>query len=187
VVEELRAKLDGCQRFLRALFSGGTLCYEAQSIWKELLSSPVYSNAPLSKENKLPDSNRSQGHSAIDLGEEEFTRGRPHPMIDNSLRIQRLRQEAFDPHTAVIVLDVVLGYGAHADPAGELGTAIEQISSELRQNERTVVFIASVTGTQADPQNLQQSTQKLADSGVLVCSSNAQAARLAARFVEGRR
>ncbi len=76
--------------------------------------------------NQLPDSTRSQGHSAIDLGEEEFTVGRPHPMIDNDLRIRRLLQEARDPQTAVILLDVVLGYGAHPDPASELGPAISQ-------------------------------------------------------------
>ncbi len=69
----------------------------------------------------MPDSTHSSGHCAVDLGEEEFTVGRPHPMIDNDLRIRRLLQEAQDPETGVIMLDVVLGYGAHPDPAAELG------------------------------------------------------------------
>lgn len=185
VVQEWRKKLNEKQHFIRALFSGGTLCYEAQVIWKELLPSPVFSNAPLAKEFKLADSKHSQGHSAVDLGEEEFTRGRPHPMIDNSLRIQRLQQEAADLETAVILLDVVLGYGAHPDPAAELGAAIKQISQELQQKERAIAFVASITGTQADPQDLTRSTRTLADCGVLVCDSNAQTARLAAWLVEG--
>ena len=123
---ELRKKLNPDQRYLRGLFSGGTLCYEAQVIWKDMLDSPVYSNAPLPDESALPDSTKSYQHTAVDLGEEEFTVGRPHPMIDNDLRIRRLLQEARDPETAVIMLDVVIGYGAHPDPASELGNAIEE-------------------------------------------------------------
>ncbi len=74
----------------------------------------------------LADSTKSIEHTAVDLGEEEFTVGRPHPMIDNDLRIRRLLQEARDPEVAVIMLDVVLGYGAHPDPASELGEAVEE-------------------------------------------------------------
>ncbi len=122
---ELKQKLNPDQRYLRGLFSGGTLCYEAQVIWKDMLDSPVYSNAPLPGGPALPDSTKSQEHTAVDLGEEEFTVGRPHPMIDNDLRIRRLLQEARDPQVAVIMLDVVIGYGAHPDPASELGKAVE--------------------------------------------------------------
>ncbi len=84
----------------------------------------VWSNGPLKPHLKLPDSNHSQGHCALDLGEEEFTIGRPHPMIDNDLRIRRLLQEAADPQVAVIQMDLVFGYGAHPDPARELAPAI---------------------------------------------------------------
>jgi FdrA protein len=180
LAQEYRQRLQPGQRYLRGLFSGGTLCYESQVIWRELLDQPVLSNAPLEASHLLPDSNHSQGHSAIDLGEEEFTVGRLHPMIDNSLRIRRLQQEARDPETAVILLDVVLGYGAHPDPAGELAPAIVQIAAMLAEQGRELVVIASVTGTEQDPQGLTSQTRALQSAGVLVCESNAAAARLAA-------
>jgi FdrA protein len=181
----LRVGLAPGQRFLRGLFSGGTLCYEAQVIWKELLSKKVLSNAPLQPADQLPDSLHSQGHTTIDLGEEEFTVGRPHPMIDNDLRIRRLLQEARDPETAVILLDVVLGYGAHPDPAGELGPAVRQARAIAEAEGRQLVVIASVTGTEQDPQRLGRQVQALEQAGVELCESNAAAARLAAGIVEG--
>jgi FdrA protein len=108
-----QAKLAPGRMDLRGLFAGGTFCYEAQLILKNL-PQPVYSNAPLVKANKMPDSHVSRGHVCVDLGQDEFTQGRLHPMIDPSLRNRRIVQEARDPATAVILLDVVLGYGADA-------------------------------------------------------------------------
>lgn len=177
--------LNSDQKFLRGLFSGGTLCYEAQLIWRERLSAPVHSNAPLHASDCLPDSARSSGHTALDLGEEEFTIGRPHPMINNDLRIRRLQQEAHDPQTAVIMLDLVLGYGAHPDPASELALAIEIARSSAGEDGRELVFIASVTGTDGDPQDLDRQVRTLEDAGVLICDSNASAAHLAAEIVRG--
>jgi FdrA protein len=181
----LRGRLVPGQRYLRGLFSGGTLCYEAQVIWKDLLSGPVLSNAPLNDEHKLPDSTRSLRHSAVDLGEEEFTVGRPHPMIDNDLRIRRLLQEGRDPEVAVILLDVVLGYGAHPDPAAELGPAIQKAQSLAAEGGRQLLVIAPVTGTEEDPQCLSRQVRALEQAGVVVCASNAAAARLVASIVEG--
>jgi len=178
--DKLKASHPPTRKFLRGLYSGGTLCYESQVIWRESLKEPVYSNAPLDKHNQLPDSSRSQGHTAVDLGEEEFTLGRPHPMIDNQLRIERMAQEAADPQTAVVLLDVVLGYGVHPDPAGELSDAIQAIQVDHPE----VFWVCSVTGTEADPQVRSQSIAKLEAAGVIVCGSNAQAARLAARLVQ---
>lgn len=169
--------------YLRGLFSGGTLCYEAQLIWHDLLPEPVRSNAPLDPANQLPDPHCSQGHSAIDLGEEEFTVGRPHPMIDNDLRIRRLLQEARDPETGVIVLDIVLGYGAHPNPAAELGPAVREACQVASQAGRTLRVVASVTGTKQDPQSLPHQEQLLKEAGVDICLSNADAARRAARLV----
>jgi FdrA protein len=180
---DLKTRLGPGQRYLRGLFSGGTLCYEAQVVWEELLAEPVYSNAPLHPADRLPDSTRSQQHSAVDLGEEEFTVGRPHPMIDNDLRIRRLLQEARDPETAVILLDVVLGYGAHPNPAAELGAAVNQARQMAAQDGREIIFIASVTGTPADPQELEQQIKLLEQCKVIVCNSNAAAAKLAANLV----
>lgn len=179
----LKARLKPGQKYLRGLFSGGTLCYEAQVIWRALLEERVFSNAPLNHEDALPDSTRSQGHSAVDLGEEEFTVGRPHPMIDNDLRIRRILQEARDPQTAVIFFDVVIGYGAHPDPASELALAVRKARALAAEAGREIVFIASVTGTEQDPQCLSKQAQALQEAGVVVCESNAAASRLAAKIL----
>jgi FdrA protein len=172
------------QRYLRGLFSGGTLCYEAQVIWRDRLSEPVFSNAPLEPAHQLPDSLRSQGHTVVDLGEEEFTVGRPHPMIDNDLRIRRLMQEAQDPQAAVIMLDVVLGYGAHPDPASELGPAVQKAREIRRSAGGELLVVASVTGTEGDPQGLNRQVSLLEQAGVIVCESNAAAARLVAKVIK---
>ena len=183
---QLQERLAPDQRFLRGLFSGGTLCYEAQVIWRELLTEPVLSNAPLKPADRLPDSNHSQGHSAVDLGEEEFTVGRPHPMIDNDLRIRRLLQEARDPQVAVIMLDVVIGYGAHPDPAAELAQSVGEARQIAAQNGHELIVVASVTGTSDDPQGLEKQIHALEGAGVIICESNASAARLAAYVLHGR-
>ena len=183
--KRLKAKLNANQCYLRGLFSGGTLCYEAQVIWKEILDVPVYSNAPLPGGAALPDSTKSRQHTIVDLGEEEFTVGRPHPMIDNDLRIRRLLQEARDPEVAVILLDVVLGYGAHPDPASELGKAVEEAQRLARDEGRELLVIASVTGTEDDPQSLSQTISTLERAGVIVCDSNSAAAHLTALLVSG--
>ncbi len=107
-------------------------------------------------------------------------------MIDNDLRIRRLLQEARDPQTAVAVLDVVLGYGAHPDPATELGKAIEEAQSVAQAKGRGLVVVASVTGTEEDPQCLSRSAGILKRAGAAVCDSNAAAARLAANIVAWR-
>ena len=185
--QKLKVGLQSGQRYLRGLYSGGTLCYEAQAIWRDMLSEPVLSNAPLRKEDQLPDSTRSQRHSAVDLGEEEFTIGRPHPMIDNDLRIRRLQQEARDPEVAVILLDVVLGYGAHPNPASELGPAARRAIEYAKSEGRALFVIASVTGTEQDPQVLSKQSAILADHGVTICESNAAAARLAGMIVREER
>lgn len=182
---QLKQKLNAGQRYLRGLFSGGTLCYEAQVIWKDQLGSPVYSNAPLPGGPALPDSTKSHEHTAVDLGEEEFTVGRPHPMIDNDLRIRRLLQEARDPEVAVVLLDVVIGYGAHPDPASELGKAVVDAQALAREQGRELLVVASVTGTDADPQCLSKTVATLTQKGVIVCESNAAAARLTGMLVSG--
>lgn len=168
---------------MRGLFSGGTLCYEAQVIWGKRLTREIYSNAPLHESTRLPDSTLSIGHTALDLGEEEFTIGRPHPMISNDLRIRRLRQEAQDPETAVILLDLVLGYGAHPDPASELAPNIESARIAARDTGRELAFIASITGTSADPQDMGRQIRTLENAGVQICDSNAAASQLAVDVV----
>jgi FdrA protein len=119
----------------------------------------------------------------VDLGEEEFTVGRPHPMIDNDLRMRRLLQEARDPDVAVILLDVVLGYGAQLDPASELSQAVEDAQELARAEGRELIFVASVTGTEEDPQRLRRTVATLERAGVIVCDSNSAASRLTAFLV----
>ena len=165
------------------MYSGGTLCYEAQVIWEELLDEPVFSNAPLKKENFLKEGDSPKFHTAIDLGEEEFTVGRPHPMIDIELRARYIAMAGREKTAAAVVMDVVIGYGAHPDPGLELGDAIRSAKQEAKQNGRELIVITSVTGTQNDPQGLTGTINKLEEAGAVVCETNAQSARLAGMVV----
>jgi FdrA protein len=184
--QTLSARLNASQQYIRGLFSGGTLCEEAMRLWGDQIGTTIWSNGPLDPRFKLPDSSQSHQHCAIDLGEEEFTVGRPHPMINNDLRIRRLLQEARDSEVAVIQMDVVLGYGAHPDPASELAPAIRQ-ARELASNEhRELAVITSVTGTPNDPQNSTRQTAALEAAGALVLKSNAEASILAAALAATR-
>jgi len=179
---DLRSQLAEGQKYVRGLFSGGTLCFETLLLLGESLGE-VYSNSPLQPEFKLPDVWKSQKHMAIDLGDDLFTQGRPHPMIDFRLRNERMAQEARDPEVAVILLDVVLGYGSHMDPAGELLPAITEARLIAEKAGRKIVFIGSVCGTDSDPQNLPHQEQMLREAGVHLVDSNAKSARLAAAIV----
>jgi FdrA protein len=174
---ELRKCLAPGQRYLRGLFSGGTLAAEALVIW-DGIPGYVLSNVAADARTRLKDAARSEGHCAVDLGDDEFTIGRPHPMIDNDLRIRRLAQEAADPEVAVITLDVVLGYGAHPDPMSELGPAIRETRRRAAEEGRDLIVVTSVTGTEEDPQRLSRQARMLEEAGAIVCSCNAAAARL---------
>jgi len=171
------------QRYLRGLFSGGTLQYEALLILQNYLPI-VYSNAPLDKKNKLEDSLVSKEHTAIDLGEDEFTVGRLHPMMDNDLRIRRLEKEAADPEVAVILLDVVLGYGAHRDPASELAPAIAAAIKTAATAGRQLAVVAIVSGTDEDPQGLEKQIKLLQAAGARVETSNDAAARYVGQLLQ---
>jgi FdrA protein len=170
------------QKYIRGLFSGGTLCYEAMLVLKDMLG-PVYSNAPLSPELKLAESLVSVKNTFVDLGEDEFTVGRPHPMIDMQLRCDRILVEASDPATAVILLDVVLGYGANMDPAGEIAPVIAEAKLQALNSGRQLKFVAHVCGTDKDPQGMEHQVQRLQQEGVIVLPTNARAAALAAYLV----
>jgi FdrA protein len=166
------------QRYLRGLFSGGTLAYEALLLLQDYLPG-VYSNAPLNKEYRLANSLVSQGHTIIDLGEDEFTVGRLHPMLDHTLRLQRLAQEANDPKVAIILLDVVLGDGAHPNPAGELAPAVAAAITQAGKAGRHLEVVAIVVGTDEDPQNMAEQLRQLQQAGARVETNN----ELAIRYV----
>ena len=180
---EEAGRFGKAQKYVRGLFSGGTFCGEAQVIFRSLLRE-VYSNAPLAPYQALADAWKSQGHTVVDLGEDAFTVGRPHPMIDFSLRNRRIQDEAKDPETAVILLDVVLGYGSNLDPAGELVPAITAARQLAADAGRHLAFVCSVTGTEKDPQVRSQVEQRLKDAGALVQPTNAAAARFAGRIAQ---
>ena len=186
--EDFRAEPDitkfkASQRYLRGLFSGGTLQYEALLILQNYLP-VVYSNAPLDKKNKLEDSLVSKEHTIIDLGEDEFTVGRLHPMMDNDLRIRRLEKEAADPQVAAIFLDVVLGYGAHPDPAGELAPAIAKAIKTAEGAGRYLEIVAVVSGTDEDPQGMEKQIEALKEAGARVETSNDAAARYVGKLMQ---
>lgn len=158
---------------LRGLFAGGTLCDEAMVIASERLGE-IGSNIPLRPEWRLDPRAPATGHAMIDFGDDELTLGRPHPMIDQTLRLERLAGEAGDPGTAVILLDVVLGHGAHPDPAAELAPAI---AAALARGDITVVV--SIIGAKGDPQDLVAQAWALNEAGAHVFTSNAHATRFA--------
>jgi FdrA protein len=171
------------QHYLRGLFSGGSLAYEALLILQDYLPA-VYSNAPLNKDYRLANSLVSQAHTIVDLGEDEFTVGRLHPMMDNDLRIRRLQQEADDPEVAVILLDVVLGYGAHPNPASELAPAIASARARVAEAGRHLEVVAVMVGTDEDPQDLDAQVQQLEAAGARVETSNEAAVRYAGQLVQ---
>lgn len=158
---------------VRGLFSGGTLCSESAAILAERLGE-VYTNAPAGGARRLEGEPR--GHACLDLGEEEYTRGRPHPMIDPAARAERFEREAADHGVGVLLVDVVLGYASHPDPAGVLAPVVRDA---LAARPRLAV-VGYVLGTDDDPQSRSRQEATLRDAGVRLAPTNAAAARLAA-------
>jgi FdrA protein len=178
-------RLAAGQRYVRGLYSGGTFCYEAALLLGDALGD-VWSNTPVDPRARLANVRKSKGHTLVDLGDDEFTRGRPHPMIDFRLRNERILAEAADPDVAVILIDVVLGFGAHPDPAAALVPVIAEARALARRRKRNVAFIGFVCGTERDPQGLERQEQALREAGVILAGSNAQAVRLAAKVAGAR-
>lgn len=169
-----RTALRPGQRLVHALYCGGTLAHEALGLLRHILG-PVASNL----DDTLAPA-RAPTHVVLDLGAEEFTEGRPHPMLDPSARRPLLLEAARHPDVAVVLADVMLGWGAHADPAGALATAWQEAQAVARAAGRTLVGIAHVCGAPDDPQGFVQQRQVLHEHGFILADSNAQAVRLAA-------
>lgn len=184
LVRQEQAGLAAGQKYVRALYTGGTLCDEAMLAMQEDLG-PIYSNIALDSRFMLPDSAKSMKHTAIDLGDDKFTVGRPHPMIDPTIRLDRLLQEAKDTETAAILLDVVLGYGSHVDPAGILAPVVKEAKALAKAQGRYLSVVASMCGTSRDHQDYAEQQAKLVQAGVILADANIQAARLAAAIVRG--
>jgi len=171
---KLRAK------YLRGLYSGGTLCAEALQVYKRQFGHEPYSNVGSDENYRLEDGWNTMEDSLIDLGSDEFTVGRPHPMIDYSLRLQKLAQEAADHEVGVILFDVVLGYGAHPDPASELVPALEKLDKEL-------VVICHVLATEGDPQDREKQINKLQQACAVVFTSHNEAIEFACKCLKAER
>lgn len=169
------------QKYLRGLFQGGTLAYETQVILKDIIGE-VNSNVPLDPKLRLADSWKSVGHTIVDLGEDEFTVGRPHPQIDFSLRNKRILEEARDKSVAIIYLDVVIGYGTNLSPGEELAPVI----AKAKQAGNALVVVM-VTGTDKDPQNKSKIVKMYKDAGAVVLERNASASRLAGYILQNPR
>lgn len=159
---------------LRGLFCGGTLADEAMIIAGEQLG-PIRSNIPLSPELALGPDLRSPSHLIIDFGDDALTQGRPHPMIDPSLRLERIALEGNDPTCGVLLLDLILGLGSHADPADELAAAISSARSAAAAGGRELAVVVSLIGVENDPQGLTRCATTLQACGASVFVSNAQA------------
>jgi FdrA protein len=175
-------RLANSQKYIRGLFSGGTFCFQATMMLQQDMD--VHSNSSVGRSLPLKDIWKSEGHTLIDLGDDVFTRGRPHPMIDYRLRTERIVQEVSDPEMAVLLLDVVLGYGSNMDPAAELVPALKQARSIAESQHRGFLCVGHVCGTAGDPQGLSRQEEALKSGGMILAESNAQAVRLAREIAQ---
>ena len=182
-VDRCRAAMAPQQTAVCALFTGGTFCYEAQLAFLAQ-GLPCRSNAPA--DGALPFGGVFDGHVFLDLGADDYTRGRPHPMIDPSLRDATVRARGADPHTAAILFDVVLGFGSHANPAAGLAQVLADSQREAQADGRSLAFIGHVCGTDGDPQDRADQVRQLESTGAVIVGSNIEAALLAAHLVAGR-
>jgi hypothetical protein len=175
------SRLAPGQKRIRALYTGGTFTYEAEVVLGSILDDePIYSNAPIMSIKQLDDSFKSQETSIVDLGEEEFTSGRPHPMIDPTVRKYRIAEEAADPSVAVLLMDFVLGYASNPDPVGAVINEIGDAKRAAEKAGRHLCVVTHVCGTSGDSQGYSQSIEKLQGAGCIVLPTNALAAVAAA-------
>jgi succinyl-CoA synthetase alpha subunit len=173
------------QKYIRGLFAGGTFCYQSQQIFQDA-GVPVYSNVPLDPTKKLIDPDLSIEDTIIDMGDDHYTAGRPHPMIDGTLRQQRILAESRDPQVAILLLDFILGYNASMELVGEQIEAIIEAKQQARKLGGALTVVASVCGTDDDPQDPSLQTKMLEESGVIVFPSNAKAANFCCDLIKHR-
>ncbi len=177
IIEGEVSRFHSSQKYVRGLFTGGTLADEAMKLLSKDIGN-IYSNIPFKPEYKLDNTMKSIENACIDLGDDQFTIGRPHPMIDPSTRVDRLQKEVTDDEVAVVLMDFVLGYGSHEDPVGEMLPSINEAKRYMEERGKYLSIVASVCGTEKDPQGLMESQKRLQEAGVIVMPSNAQAVRI---------
>lgn len=166
------------QRFIKGYFCGGTLALEAAMIAEDAFGLDSSADHPEGMMLK------KDGHEIIDLGDDVYTNGRAHPMIDPTFRVEKVKEAAHDAETAIILLDNVIGYGAHEDMAGVFAPVVAEAKEEAAKQGKAFIAIASVTGTANDPQVYQDQVDKLEEAGVIVLESNAEATKLSADLVK---
>ncbi len=171
------------QKYVRGLFCGGTFVEEAMTAMREDIGD-IYSNAPLREELRLTKSTVSYKNTVVDYGDEEFTVNRPHPVIDTQPRAAGILREAMDPETAVILLDFVLGPAVNNDPVSSVLDNIKAAMKIASERGGKLAVIASVCGTESDPQKRSTQEEMLRETGVVVCPSNYQAALLAGKIIK---
>lgn len=179
--KDVKSDFDSKQKYLVGIFGGGSLCFESMYFTKKDLEGKLYSNGSMegfTDYNKRND----DGHLLLDMGEDEFTVGKPHPMINPETKIKRTLEEMKEETTAVVLTDCVIGYGAHEDPAGLLRDAVLEFKGKNPGNK--VVLVASVCGTEGDPQVYSTSVKKLEQAGIIVANSNYEATQIAIDLVK---
>jgi succinyl-CoA synthetase alpha subunit len=174
LAQQEKDKISSEQKYVRGIFAGGTYCYQSQQIFHEA-GIKVYSNGPLNKKMLLTDSDRSQEHTFVDMGDEHYTAGAPHPMIDGRFRKERISNEGNDPQVAILLLDFILGYNASMDPVGDIIDSIVEAKQIANQRGDYLCVVTSICGTEEDPQDLSHQAKLLSDAEVLVFNSNAKA------------
>lgn len=179
VAEELPVpdvKLAEGQKNINAYYSGGTLAYEAAT----MINDTVGLNAESGVDGAILN---QDGYEVLDLGDDVYTQGRPHPMIDATVRKQMMTDAGQDPETAVILIDDVLGYGTHDDMAGELAPTIKKVIADAKAQGRELPVVATIVGTDLDIQDYAGQKKTLEEAGAVVCQSNAQAVKVALALI----
>lgn len=187
LIKEQHARLTDIQQYFRGLFAGGTFTNESCLLLRRHLpnSDDIFGNVSLPGVSPLDDPMTSQAHSCVDMGEDVFTVGKPHPILAPSLRRDRILQEAHDPETGIILLDIVIGHGAHESPAPEFAEYIEEATAIAAHDGRHLPIIVSVCGVDTDAQNRAEQVEILQEGGAIVAPTNSAATRIAIGILTG--
>lgn len=162
---------------IKAYYSGGTLANEAAMLIKDALD---VKEPPVDIDGYML---QLDGNVVVDLGDDAYTKGKPHPMIDPEKRIECMESAVDDESTGAILLDIMLGYGSHEDMAGALLPSILRLRKKAEDAGRKVFFVATVCGTRKDYQGYDEAVKKLQDAGVIVCENNKLACRTAIQAI----
>ncbi len=182
VAAEEKRNLAPSQKYLRGLFCGGTHSEEAIVLLQDMIPD-LHANVSFGKAQNVENPHVSIKNTLIDMGDEEFTKGKPHPVIDPAILKERLCKEGSNPEVAVILFDLLLGHGAHQDPVGTIEETLVALKQKAKAEGRYLSIVASICGSTRDPQGFAEQTARLAAAGVKVLPSNAQAAILSGLII----